>query len=351
VSKKVVYILHKNGSNSHYTGLKHLLSEQNTTLKYREFSIISTFFKALLKGNGRVIKKQIVNFLFLLNLFMSKHKRVVLGIAPFDKKLVLLTQVLKNHTVYYHTSWTCWDGSFHPKQDNNSPKVRRAWKNFLENMVKHIFCVTIKSKSEILKHYNVKKANIHVVNHAADPAFFQPAKISEKKPLSFIYYGRLVPEKGIEELLDFFADQQNAILTIIGNGKLIDTVKLFSDKFKNITHLQATENKEELIHKVASHQYLVLNSKKSPKWEELFGLTIIESMALGTIPIATNHTGPKEILTPDLGYLCEEHNLIDKIAELIEIDAFDENMSKNCKKIATNYKVNNIGKKWNAILY
>ena len=36
-----VYIFHKNGANSHYLALNHLLDKKGMILEYREFSIIS----------------------------------------------------------------------------------------------------------------------------------------------------------------------------------------------------------------------------------------------------------------------------------------------------------------------
>jgi hypothetical protein len=82
-----VYIFHKNGANSHYLALNHLLVKKGMILEYREFSIISKVIKAILTLNAKLFKKQLINFCFIINLVLTKNKKIVLGIAPFDSKL------------------------------------------------------------------------------------------------------------------------------------------------------------------------------------------------------------------------------------------------------------------------
>ena len=171
MSKKEVYILHKNGAPNHYIALDFLLEKHGIKLKHREFSILSTAFKALLRMDGKRFYKQIVNACFMINLLFSKNKVVVIGIAPFDHKLNIILKFLKKHHCYYHTSWTYWDLSFHPKTKKVTEKVLATWKNFIENKVLHIFAVTLQSKKQLLQNYSITDAKIHVVNHSIDEAF------------------------------------------------------------------------------------------------------------------------------------------------------------------------------------
>ena len=101
-SQHIVYIFHKNGANSHYLALNHLLDKKGMVLEYREFSIISKVIKAILTLNGKLFKKQVINFCFIINLILTKNKKIVLGIAPFDSKLKSLLRILQNHKVFYH---------------------------------------------------------------------------------------------------------------------------------------------------------------------------------------------------------------------------------------------------------
>ncbi len=349
MKNRTIYILHKNGAPSHYYGLAHLAQEQGFEVKYREFSVVSKLYKGIVKGRFSQVKKQFVNARFLLGLLFSSNKKIVLGIAPFDSKLGKLLPYLKKHQVYYHTSWTCWDKTFHPKRKNNTEKVFATWKHFLEQHVKHIFTVTEKTKTEILQNYKVATSKVSVVYHALHP-LFEAYIPKEKKPNSFIYAGRLDKGKGIEELLDFFSENSEAILTIVGNGKLESLVTTYSNKHKNIIFKGYISDKNLLKNLFSEHQYLVLNSKKTETWEELFGLIIIEGMSQGALPIAPSHSGPKEIILPSFGYLFEEGGITATLATLLSEGGFTQSKSLKAVEESKKYTTEEISKKWEPIL-
>ena len=190
---------------------------------------------------------------------------------------------------------------------------------------------------------------ISVVYHALD-SVFETEFTTNKKPLSFIYFGRLVPQKGLKEVLDFFSKQKKARLTIIGDGKEKELIKSIADQYDTVDFIPYTSNKQKLVKLLSTQEYLVLNSKRNSKWEELFGLAIIESMAQGVIPIATNHSGPKEIITKDVGFLCDEGNITSVISERIKINYFDKNMSEKAKEKAKYYLEESIAQRWKIIL-
>lgn len=344
-----VYILHKNGANSHYIGLDHLLKQHDSQLIYREFSVLGTFFKSLVKLDFKKVTKQIINAFFLVSLLMSKNKKVVLAIAPYDQKLGRLLSILKNHQIYYHTSWTYWDGTFHPKTKKNSPKVFATWKGFIENKCRHIFVVTQKSKNELIANYDIDTSKISVVNHSLNPQFLEDVSATRIRN-SFIYLGRLLPQKGIDEMLDFFSKHPESNLTIIGQGKLENLVKEAAAKHSNINYKKHTNNIKELTQELSTNEFLLLNSKRTKKWEELFGLIIIEGMAQGLIPIAPTHSGPKEIITPEIGHLFEEGNLKSMLNEIISLENFDKKMSNAAKEKASMYRPEHIATKWKSIL-
>jgi glycosyltransferase involved in cell wall biosynthesis len=346
---KTIYILHKNGAPSHYYGLAHLAKAKGFEVKYREFSLLSKFYKGIVKGNFVLVGKQLTNAGFLLGLLITSHKKIVLGIAPFDSKLGKLLPFLKNHQVYYHTSWTCWDKSFHPKTKKNTPKVFQTWKDFLEKKCIHIFSVTEKSKQSILENYSILEAKISVVYHSIHTAYERNIP-QERIPSSLIYVGRLDKGKGIEELLTFASNNPEAIFTIVGDGKLEGLVKEYSKNFKNIRFEGYISDKNELKKLFGRHEFLVLNAKKTKTWEELFGLIIIEAMSQGTLPITTNHSGPKEIINPDFGFLFDEGEITTTLAKIVEENAFSDVKSENAIRASKKYTTAAISKKWRPIL-
>lgn len=343
-----IYVLHKQGANSHYTALDFLVRQNSGEVVFREFSVFTKIFKALRKFDLQALKKQFINAIFLINLLFTKDKKIVLGIAPFDHKLIFLLKLLKNHQVYYHTSWTCWDKSFHPKKKKNSPKVFECWRFFLEEKTRHIFSVSQKGKTELLSNYAIPSGKISVVNHSLHQKLSTTSKIS-KKENSFLYVGRLVPQKGLTELLEYFKNHSRATFTIIGSGELQSKIQKYSEKFPNIIYREYLSDKSELKDEFARHEYLVLNSKRIKNWEELFGMVLIEGMSQGTIPVATNHSGPEEIIDSSTGFLCKEGSMTEILSDLIK-DPFDKEMSHNAVIKSREYLSEALAKNWQAVL-
>lgn len=349
MSSKTIYILHKNGAPSHYYGLAYLANKNGFEINYREFSVLSKFYKGIIKNNFALAGKQVTNAAFLLSLLFSKNKKIVLGIAPFDSKLATLLPFLKKHQIYYHTSWTCWDKTFHPKKKKNTPKVFQVWNDFLENKTTHIFSVTEKSKAEILKNYTLPNSKISVVHHSLHHAYLEYTS-QERIKNSFVYAGRLDKGKGIEELLTFASENHKATLTIVGEGKLKEVVKEYSANYTNIHFEGYISDKNKLKKQFGRHQFLVLNAKKTETWEELFGLIIIEAMSQGTLPIAPTHSGPKEIIQPSFGYLFEEGEITTTLARILEEKSFSESKSQLAMEASKKYHEKEVSKKWQAIL-
>ncbi|GLB53567.1 hypothetical protein NBRC110019_26080 [Neptunitalea chrysea] len=348
-ASRIIYVLHKKGENSHYTGLVALAEREGMQLKFREFSILGRTIKAIFKCNGAMYVKQWINLFFLVGLLFTKNKKVVLGIAPFDYKLLSVLIFLRGHQVYYHTSWTSWDGSYYPKKKFVGKRVKNKWKQFLEETAEHIFAVSGKTKEELLANYNIKKTSISVVYHTVNSNFFTDFTV-EKKANSFIYVGRLLKEKGIISLVTFFEKHPDLSFTIVGSGSEEETVKMFSDKCENINYLGYVSDKDKLAKLYREHTFLVMNSQKTKTWEELFGMAIVEAMACKTIPLATLHSGPKEIVTSGVnGFLIEEDRFILFLeSELGTINI--PSLQNAAYEIAQLYTEKEIARRWEAIL-
>lgn len=345
----IIYVLHKKGENSHYKGLVALAKQRGLEVKFREFSIIGKSFKAIFKLDAKLYGKQWVNLFFLLSLLFSKHKKVVLGIAPYDYKLLSVLFFLKGHQIYYHTSWTCWDGTYYPKTKFVTPKVKNRWKVFLEKEVSHIFAVSEKTKQELSIYYAIETSKISVVCHTVDDEFFTDMNMG-RFPDSFIYAGRLLPEKGLDELLAFFAEHPEFQFSIAGRGAMEDEVKKYADAYPNINYLGFVADKMKLASIYQQHQYLLMNSVKSKTWEELFGMSIIEAMACKAVPVVTNHSGPKEIITHGKdGYLVNEGDMIPFLENKLK-DIVWETVSNHAFKTAYSYTPVEIAKRWAPLL-
>lgn len=141
-----------------------------------------------------------------------------------------------------------------------------------------------------------------------------------------IFFGRMIPEKGVKELIESFKkikNLENSKLLILGNSHYGEKVKSeydielerISESIKDKIKFTGYIDNEDLykIHSIAD--IAVLPSM----WEELFGLVFVEAMASGLPIITTKSGGIVEVVDNDCAFILEKNNrLVDKIAEKID---------------------------------
>jgi glycosyltransferase involved in cell wall biosynthesis len=112
----------------------------------------------------------------------------------------------------------------------------------------------------------------------------------------YCYVGRLSHEKGIETLIRTAQGLPHR-LKVIGDGPLRATLEQRYPS-PNIEYL-GFQPWEEIKRLLLGARFLVIPSE----WYEVFGLVIIEALALGTPVLASNMGGIPELITPDNGLL------------------------------------------------
>src|SRR5690606_36572996 len=222
-------------------------------------------------------------------------KKIIVGVDSDEYKISLLRIIFKNYTMYYHNSWTGWDGSLYPKKKFVTSKVMKVWKDFIEKDVRYISAVSKKPKSQLINSYNVTDDKVGVVYHSYDDPVFKFNDI-KNNGLNIIYVGRLVAEKGIMDLLEYCSNEQELFFRVLGEGNMRKVVEEYAEKYSNITYLGYISDKDTLAATFNTSDYILLNSYRTKYWEELFGMVLIEAMACGVVPVATNHTGPMEVI-------------------------------------------------------
>ena len=98
----------------------------------------------------------------------------------------------------------------------------------------------------------------------------------------FLYVGRLSEEKGVNILLEAFAENKLP-LKIAGTGVMEQDVKAYAEKFPNIGYLGAVD-KDAVSKLLESAAALIFPSQ----WYETFGMVIIEAFSAGVPVIASN---------------------------------------------------------------
>lgn len=347
---KEIYVLHEYGAESHYNGLLALCYDNGIKLKFREFRVLHLIGSGIEHRNIKRIFKQIVNILFLVSLIWSKGKIVVLGMHPYDKRLTILSFLLKRHKVFYHTSFTMWNPLDTIKYKNVTESQKKRLERFLNEQVRHIFAVTKKAKNSIIENTNYPANKITVVYHS----YLVNLEPSKEKPAvdSYIYVGRMDWDKGIKEICEYFGTHPDRELTMIGAGDNLSYVKKMADKYTNISYIGYIKGISKLMPYYQKSAYFILNSKRTKEWEELFGQVLIESMSCGCVPIAVEHSGPKEIIKHNVnGFLFKEGELSLMLDIVHDIDCMAYSQIRNAAlHRGHEFKSSNIAKYWKPII-
>ena len=138
-----------------------------------------------------------------------------------------------------------------------------------------------------------------VVSYGIDPEIFRPRDRGEARRAlgvdGFIlgYVGRLVPEKGLEELVHALALVPDEIrLVFVGSGPLRGALEGLARTLGVAprVHFLAPRAPEELALLMSGFDALALVSRTTARWKEQFGRVIIEAQACG-VPVIGSTSG------------------------------------------------------------
>ncbi len=139
-----------------------------------------------------------------------------------------------------------------------------------------------------------------------------------------IFVGRLIKEKGVDDLIKAVAMLQNDLpgtsAIIAGEGQDRNQFEELSKKLTldEYIHFTGWIAPEDVKTHIAAGDFFVGPSKTAKNgWKEAQGLTFLEAMAVGTVVIASDTGGIKEsVIDGQTGFLVKE-NSPEKIKEII----------------------------------
>ena len=217
--------------------------------------------------------------------------------------------------------------------DSKTPELLKE----ISGRVDKILAISNYIKNEVLR--VSPNANIDVLYNAIDIdsfrvqdgvriAYRKKFSIEEKEPV-FIYTGRITEEKGVRELIEAFIKLKNektyqqAKLLVVGKSWFASDD--ISEYVKDLQRLADNRNDivftgyvlpPEMPSVLAAADIAVIPSK----WEEPFGLVVLEALASGLKLVATNSGAIPEIVDAT-------------VAELVDKDSnFVENLCQGMKR-------------------
>ncbi len=314
------------GIETHFDDLTEILDKQGWKVWVLTYKPLTTDVKASLfekKGKNiyifriptirglfyNLVKKPALEFLFLApGLFIA---------LP----LFLLTKASKVRTIHTHGLVAGFVGVFWGKifgkkvittthSIYNFPKtgLYRSFARWIFGTSDYVLTLSKQSAKEI-EDLGVDKKKIKVFTYWIDLEKFkvQSSKLKVRKKLGWegkfvvLFVGRLVPEKGVLELLQAAKRwNKNIVLAIAGSGPLEQEIKHQSLTINHLIYLGKVGNDELPIYYSASDLVVVPSVH-----EEGFGRVILESLACGTPVLGAKRGAIPEAMDETVGKLIE----------------------------------------------
>jgi len=356
-----IYILHEQGAKKHYRALSEMQEKKGVNVVFRELSVFKNLIRSIFRKDVSLFFKQVVNAMFLLRLAVKRNDVLIVAIAPYDWRLLVVYKLIKKHKYYYHTSHTDWGYKSYPKKFLAQTKCsKNIWTKFIENSA-GVFCATKKTSDEIAVNYTNDK--ISVVNHSLPKCYDKIQSEDVIRPIDktvkCVFIGRYDYSKGIGKILDLIdcinLSKMEVEFGFIGSGVMSNDIESYVNKYGNVKSYGYIDSEKEIMNILIGSDYLLLPSLKKGSWEELFGMVIIEAMCCGTIPITTDHSGPKEIISNGCnGYIFSEKLYVEKALEMINVLSYDDDLfleiKSNAFKRGREYTAELIFERWNKLL-
>ena len=301
MSKTKLRIIHETNPKKYFPALYELANDGTLELVgTHRYSVLKEWMRSWLRDKTDFQTRTLNALGDLLMRFkvpFLKGETIVIGFAPWDWRLLIYRGLAKKNSILYQTSWHDWRLNSTPRQ----PKpewfkryLQKQWHAFVRHPNVKVIAVTPVVAETVKQETGI---NATVIPHAVPEVFFAAGRARmphNEKHLKLLYVGEISEKKGIKLLLELATKLNNNLtLTVVGNGPLANEVQNSSS---NVTYLGPIYDREKLAKVMAEHDVLMLLSQRTPTWEELFGIVIVEAIAAGCAVIASDHIGPKGIL-------------------------------------------------------
>lgn len=298
-----VRIVHETNPHKYFPALFHLAQEGRIRITgAHRYSVAREFLRAGLRDRtpaGVRIRHALGDGWFRLRLPFIMGETIVLGFAPWDWRLLVYRGLARRNRILYHTSWHDWRPGHTPRQPRPAwlaTWLRGQWLAFVTHPNVTVVAITPVVAAEVAARTG---ATARVVPHAVPQVFFDAGARRARRdtgPLKLLFVGEVSAKKGIDGLLRLMAgrDPARITLTVVGDGPLARRVA--AEARGGVTWLGPVHDRARLAGVMADHDVLILPSRRTPTWEEVFGIVIVEALAAGLAVIASDHLGPRTIL-------------------------------------------------------
>jgi glycosyltransferase involved in cell wall biosynthesis len=298
------------------------------------------------------LKQSLRNLRFRFGSARLRGKTIVICLPPWDFRLPFYARLRRHNRIVYNTSWPYWlEGRVPRRAGVAGPWLRRRWRTILSDQRVRLTAVTEAAANE-LSVFSQKPSTI--VPHVVSEKFFEQ-RASHRVPLRLLFAGELVETRGLATLREVIRllSGEPVVLNIIGDGPLRKFAAELAREAGG-TWYGHVSDRAAFVRIVASSQVFVSPAIRSSRWEELFGMAIVEAMACGVPCIASDHIGPRSIIEHERsGVLLPEKSpaaIADWVRRLIHDAESWTRMSAAARERAAMWRMSSVAARWDAVL-
>ncbi len=223
--------------------------------------------------------------------------------------------------------------------------IERVFKPYTKSILKYLDVLTAVSPSATTSATSITHRKILVIPNGIDLKRFQTTaespQLSHSTKKRIFYVGRLEKRKGLKYLIEAFANlrdkRDDVELVIAGTGpdldKLQDQVKEY--KVPDVSFVGRITDDEKVDYIKTSSIFC------SPAlYGESFGIVLLEAMASGTVAVAGDNSGYKDVMSGDGRMSIVNPKEVDEFARRLEL-LID---SKNLQKVWKDWASSEVGK-------
>ncbi len=330
---------------------------------------VFTIFNFLDEENAaEILENKKVKTTFIQNIPFSRNiYRLLLPIFPFAVKSIRLKNyeliissshaVIKGikkdkdtkHICYCHTpmryAWDLYDDYM-----EQSPFYKKSIQAFLIYFLRKWDYKTAQHVDFFIANSKHVKERVKKSYNRESVVIYPPVDTEKfllnngKRKNYYICFGRLVPYKRVDLIIEAFKEMPDKELIIVGSGYAGRQLMKQAEKHTNIKFL-GYKNTDDLIKLVQGAKAGVFAAKED------FGITCVESQSCGTPVIALNYGGYKETVEAGISGVFFNEQSKNLIKEAVE--TFEKNPLSNyelIRKHALNFSVEQFHKELTAYI-
>ena len=350
-----IIILHETDGKPYFHALERMARETGRSVEFYGASVFRRLLGAIPKRtlSRRMLRESVVNLLFRLRQFALGEAVVVACFAPYDFRLLYFLPLWRNRrlAVVEHTSWPYWWTDRVPRANGvlREPSAR-LYHRWLARVVDRVVTVVAEGRRQLATRPGLEQKCViipHTNRLVPTPGPPRP----EGGPLRVLFVGKFLPEKGVAQFIEAAETlrSEGIVFTMVGYGTMQPAVAQAA-RSGFVEYQPQVSDPAALSAIYARHDLLIVPSIATPRWEELFGIVIIEAMAHGVVPIASAHIGPRNIITDGVdGILMREGGAAEIEANVRALHADRERlrqMRQHAEDAARVYALEAVAGRW-----